>query len=102
WRIFVNAVVARVRNRHNHQRLDQILANQTLRRFVYTPFDAGERSRSVENVLAVLQIQNRMTLPRKTRVTARQPDQNITPIAKNLRGKFAVSPDVSGESVFGH
>ena len=35
--------------------------DQTLRSFIDSPLDAGKRSGSVENVLAVVQIQNRVT-----------------------------------------
>src|SRR5579872_140657 len=36
------------------------LANQTVRGFVDAPFNSGERSRRLEEILAVIQIQNRI------------------------------------------
>ncbi len=47
-------------------------SDETLRSFVDSPFHAGKRSGSVENVLSVVQIQNGITVSRKSAIAGRQ------------------------------
>src|SRR5207244_1828231 len=67
--------------------------------FINAPLDSGKRGRGVENILPVVQIQNRITSPRKTTVTRRQIDQHVAPISQNFGMKCAMSLNVSGEGV---
>jgi hypothetical protein len=55
--------------------------DQTLRSFIDSPLDSGKRSGGVENVLPVVQIQNRVTSQRKTPITGRQVDEHIASIS---------------------
>ena len=86
----------------DNERLDKISANQTFGSFVHAPFHARKRSCCIENVLAIVQIQYRITPARKTPVAARQINQNVAPVAENLRPKRAVPFDVAGKRVFAH
>ena len=58
----------------------KFLADQSLRGFIHAPFHTAESGRSVENVLAVLQIKHRVTTPREPPVAGRQIDQNVAAI----------------------
>ena len=77
--VFVNAFLARVRDRHDDEWFDQFLADQALRRFVHTPFHARKCSRGVEYVLAVVQVKHRITpMPvLAQRVAGRQQDVDV-------------------------
>src|ERR1700694_1205547 len=101
-RVFMDALFARVRDRHDNRWLDQMIPNQSLRGFIDTPFDTGKRSCRVENILAVLQIQNRVTLPREATVPTRQIDQHVAAISENLRSKTGMFLNISGERVSRH
>ena len=79
--------------------LDQFRRDQTLRGFIRAPLDARERGRRVENILAVVQIQNRVTPLRGAPVSLGQINQNIAAIPENFRGKSRVALDISGQSV---
>jgi len=101
-RVFIDSCFACICHRHDDERLDQFLIDQSLRCFIHPPLDSGKRSGRVENVLPILQIENRMTFSRETRVTLRQPNQNVAPISEDLRWKLPVPPDCSRKCVFGH
>ena len=98
----MNALFARVRHRHDDERLDQILSNQPLRRFIHAPFHSGKSGRGIENILAIVQIKHRVTSPRPAPVTGRQINQNVAPIPQNLRTKRAMCLNVPGQRMFRH
>src|SRR6202162_3744525 len=98
----MNSLFTGVCNCYNNQRLDQIFADQALRGFVYTPLHARKGRCGVENVLAILQIQNRVAFSRKTRISLRQPDQHVPSISKNLGRKLSMPANAAGERVVGH
>src|SRR5215208_1174534 len=76
--------------------------DQTLRCFIDSPLDTGKRSGSVEHVLAVVQVQNRVTSQRKTPITRRQVDEHIASISQYLGVERAMSFDIASKRVFGH
>ena len=76
--------------------------DQTLRSFIDSPLDTGKRSDSVENVLTVVQIQNRVTSQRKTPITGRQVDEHIASISQYLGVKSAMSFDTASKRMFDH
>ena len=76
--------------------------DQTLRSFIDSPLDSGKRSGSVENVLPVVQIQNRVTSQRKTPITGRQVYEHIASISQYLGVESAMSFDIASKRMFGH
>ena len=76
--------------------------DQTLRSFIDPPLDSGKRGGSVENVLPVVQIQNRVTAQREPPITGRQIDEHIASISQYLGLKSAMSFDIASKRVFGH
>src|SRR5579884_4207983 len=56
--VFTNTILAGVGHCNNDERLDQPLANETFRCFIHAPFHAGKRSRRIENILAIVQVQH--------------------------------------------
>src|SRR5205085_6137154 len=69
-RVLVDATLARVVDRDDDQRLDLAALDQRLRRLVDVPF-LSERCRLVEDVLTILEIEDRITL-RSPRFVARR------------------------------
>ena len=76
--------------------------DQTLRSFIDSPLDSGKRSGRVENVLTIVQIQNRVTSQRKTPITGRQVDEHIASISQYRGVESAMSFDIAGKRVFAH
>ncbi len=61
--VFVNALTAGIGHRHDDERLDQLLFNQALGRFICAPLNSGIGGRGIENILAIVQIEHRITPP---------------------------------------
>ena len=101
-RVFMDPLFAHVGDGHDDERLDQSFLTQSLGGFVHAPFHTAECSRSIENILAIVHVQHRITFPGKSPVTRRQIHQNIPPIPENPGWKSAVPFNVSSESVFRH
>src|SRR5436190_21488178 len=57
-RIFVNTILSRVGHSDDDDWFDQLRRRQTLGSFIRSPFDPRERSRRVENILAVVEIEH--------------------------------------------
>ena len=76
--------------------------DQTLRSLIDSPLDSGKRRGGVENVLPVVQIQNRVTSQRKTPITRRQVDEHIATISQYIGVESAMSFDIASKRVFGH
>src|SRR5205823_2682102 len=100
--VFMNALLARVRDRDDDQRLHQFLADQALRRFVHAPFHPGKRRRRIEHVLAVMQIEHRILPGRKPAITGRQINEYIPAVLQNFGRERAMLLDVSGQRVRRH
>ena len=81
----MDAIFADVGDRHHDDRLNQALANQPLRGFIHTPFDPAEGSGGVENILAIVEIKNRIMPPGRAQITAWQIDQHVASVAENAR-----------------
>jgi hypothetical protein len=101
-RIFMNAIFARVRDRHDDERLHQFAADEALRGFVHPPFHARKGSRGVENILAVMQIKHRVMPLRRSPVARREIDQDVAPVAQDFRSEICVALDITGERRSGH
>ena len=98
----MDSFFADVCHRHDDQRLDQFAMNQALGSFVHAPLHARKRSCCIEDILAIVQIEHRITSARKTSIAARQINQNVAPIPENFREKRAVPFDVSSQRMFAH
>ena len=96
----MNAIFTRIGHRHDDERLDRVSRDQTLHGFVHAPFNAGKGSRGVEHILAVVEIEHRITMPGKSPVAAGQINQHITPVAQDARLKLRMGFDVPGKRVF--
>jgi hypothetical protein len=76
----MDPVFADVCDCDDNDRLDNSSAYESFGGLVNAPFHAAKRSRCVEDILSVVQIQNGITFSRKSAVARRQIHQNIAPV----------------------
>jgi hypothetical protein len=95
----MNAILARIRDGNDDDRLDQLRGDQALRRFIRAPFHAAERRRRIENILPVVKIQNRIAATPGTTVTYWKINEHVATVPQNFRGKIRMLLDVSSQSV---
>ena len=100
--IFVDAIFTGICDRHDDDRLDQLLANQALRGFIHAPFDSGKGGRRIKNILAIVQIEDRVPPPPQSQspVAGRQVDQNVAPVAQNAGLELRMRLNNAGQRVF--
>ena len=92
----MDAFVAGIGHGHDDDGFHQLLADQLLSRLVHTPFDSRKGGGSIEDILAVLQIEHRITLAGQASIAAGQIDQNVPAIGQDLRSKPRILIDFSG------
>ena len=83
---------------HDDQRRDAAVVHQSLGRLVDAPFDARKRGARVEDVLAVVQVQHRVTAPVIVLVARRQVHEDVAAVAERVRVEGLEQPDVAGEA----
>ena len=96
----MNALIAGIGHRHDDERLDQLLFNQALGRFICTPLNSRKGGRGVKNILAIVQIEHRVTPPPSASIAGRKVNQNVAPVAQNAGLELRMRLNNAGQCVF--
>ena len=96
----MNALNAGIGHCHDDEWLDQLLFNQALGRFICAPLNSGIRGRGVEDILAIVQIEHRVTPPPSASISGRQVNQNVAWVAQNAGFELRMRLNNAGQCVF--
>ena len=91
--VLAKTILAGIVDAHNHHWRNYAFADQAIAGLIHLPFHAGEGSRSLKQILTVIEIKNGIVTAGICRivVSGRQPYSQEAGVAKNAAAKFVQS-----------
>ena len=98
--VLAKTILAGVIDAHNHHGRNYAFAHQAFAGFIHLPFHARKGSRSFEQILTVVEIENGITTGnvRRIVVSRRQPHAEEPGVSKDATAKF-VEPQISSRGL---